>query len=190
MEITSLWSRPSSQQTDAGFMPELIYLKILKWVIMGVVSLLYKNRQLQIFPLPSDLNWMHSLYWLFHHAQWYPVGFLIIRNGQNCFLAFPIEKFQSCACSLWKICIKIAQFLTNNIEAIQICERIVLFKNRYESLFFFLPYWRPESVVLEAPTDPNSVGVRTSGVKTIFTKWYGFEHLLTSALSSNPKTII
>ena len=36
--------------------------------------------------------------------------------------------------------------------------------------------------MLGAPMDPNSVGVRISGGKAIFTAWYGFEHFLTKPM--------
>ena len=46
------------------------------------------------------------------------------------------------------------------------------------------------AVVLGAPTDPNSVGVRISCVKALFAVCYGFEHFLTSTMQINPIKII
>ena len=43
---------------------------------------------------------------------------------------------------------------------------------------------------LRLSNDPNSVGVRISGVKAIFTECYGFEHFINSTMPINPRTII
>ena len=54
----------------------------------------------------------------------------------------------------------------------------------------FLYYSNEMGEWVKAPTDPNSVGVRISGAKTIFSKYNGFEHFRTSTMPSQSKTII